>query len=543
MPTYQRRDVVLESIRALEHLEFNAGFEVIVVVDGSTDGTAEALRRLATTFPFKIVEQPNRGASVARNHGATIARGEVLLFLDDDMEAHPQLLVEHDRSHSQGADAVIGHIPLHPKSPRNFLSYGVGRWAEERVHELSAQEGALPFREIMTGQLSIARQTFFEVGGFDTNFTRDGSFGNEDLDFGLRLQEGGYQIIFNPAAISWQRYVVTPRQFLRQYRQAGRADVLFARIHPEQATNIFSRSETWMDRLVWRWFRSLIRLVILTLLDGGLHHPKVTYLFSWLVTLEYYQGVREAGGIPQVQPLRVLCYHAIADLTGHPITENYGIPPKQFQQQMDVLKRAGFHFIDAQEFLCFLQGKAGVPRRAILLTFDDCYTDLLSAAWPILKERGIPAIAFAVSGRLGATNDWDKKYGAPQLQLLDADQLRQLAQVGVVIGAHSRTHPQLIDLSVEELPEEIAGSVNDLEAIGLERPCFFAYPHGVYDQRVQQATRAVGLQAAFTVKPGLVQPHHDPFQLPRIEILRRDAGWKFLWKVVLADHLIGSRSR
>jgi hypothetical protein len=62
-----------------------------------------------------------------------------------------------------------------------------------RVNELLAVNGNLPFNEIMTGQLSIPRKTFFELGRFDTKFTRGGSFGNEDLDFGLRLQEGGYK--------------------------------------------------------------------------------------------------------------------------------------------------------------------------------------------------------------------------------------------------------------------------------------------------------------------------------------------------------------
>jgi glycosyltransferase involved in cell wall biosynthesis/peptidoglycan/xylan/chitin deacetylase (PgdA/CDA1 family) len=529
IPTFERKEVVKASVSALSQLEFDGGLEIIVVVDGSTDGTAEALRSLDLPYPFQVIEQKNQGASSARNRGAEVAAGEIILFLDDDMEAHPHLLKEHDRSHRQGADAVIGHIPLHPDSPHNFLSELVGHWAEERVSELKSVSGKLPFNEIMTGQLSIARATFFALGGFNTKFTHGGSFGNEDLDFGLRLQENGYNVAFNPAAISWQKYVVSPRQYLRQYRQAGRADVLFARIHPEHTAHLFTRTQRHSDRLFWRWWRPLIRWAVLSMLDRGMQGPRLARLFSRLVDLEYYRGVREAGGIPGPAPLRVLCYHAVSDLAGAKVIEPYGIPPQQFRRQLDLLQRWGFHFIDAREFLRYVEGKAGLPRRAVLVTFDDCYHDLLEAALPILQEKGISAVAFAVS-RL-KTNIWDQPLGAPSLRLLDSEGLRQLAKAGIVIGSHSRSHPMLNRISPERLKEEIDGSLSDLAAIGLEKPVFLAYPYGEYDEKVQQAARKAGLHAAFTVEPGLVRFGSDSYRLPRIEILRKHSGWRFLWRV------------
>jgi hypothetical protein len=89
-------------------------------------------------------------------------------------------------------------------------------------------------------------------------------------------------------------------------------------------------------------------------------------------------------------------------------------------------------------------------------------------------------------------------------------------------------------VAVDELSGEVVGSVADLEEIGLKRPRLFAYPYGEWNHKVQQAAWEAGLQAAFTVASGRVRPGQDVYQIPHIEILRRDVGWKFRWKIALA---------
>jgi GT2 family glycosyltransferase len=217
IPTYQRRDLVVSAVRALSAQDVVA-FEVIVVVDGSTDGTADALQSLDVPFQLTIIEQPNSGAAKARNRGAAVARGRVILFLDDDMEAAPGLIRAHDKAYEEGADAVVGQIPLHPDTPRSFLADGAARWATDRACRLDATGGVVTIEDVMTGQLSIRIEVFTAIGAFDDEFTRDGSFGNEDLDLGQRLMEGGYRVVYCPSAVSWQRYCVSPEAFLRQSR-------------------------------------------------------------------------------------------------------------------------------------------------------------------------------------------------------------------------------------------------------------------------------------------------------------------------------------
>jgi peptidoglycan/xylan/chitin deacetylase (PgdA/CDA1 family) len=202
--------------------------------------------------------------------------------------------------------------------------------------------------------------------------------------------------------------------------------------------------------------------------------------------------VAEAGGIPRTRPLRVLCYHAISDLAGDPVIEPYGVPPARFRRQLDSLRRAGYRFIHPDELLAYLDGRAGLPRRPLLLTFDDCFVDLLDTALPELLERGIPAVAFAVSGCIGGSNRWDQAAGAATLPLLDAPDLETLERSGVEIGAHSRTHRSLTEVGAGELAGETAGVAADLERAGLTSPRLFAYPYGDHSAEIRQAVRQAG---------------------------------------------------
>ena len=133
MPTFNRRDLVCEAVAAITKIEYRGGLDLIVVIDGSTDETAAALAAVPCPFPVRILEQPNSGAASARNRGARLASGDVILFLDDDMICSPDILEQHAAAIAEGADAVLGNIPLDPSSPDGFLSRAVDKWASERA--------------------------------------------------------------------------------------------------------------------------------------------------------------------------------------------------------------------------------------------------------------------------------------------------------------------------------------------------------------------------------------------------------------------------
>jgi len=132
-------------------------------------------------------------------------------------------------------------------------------------------------------------------------------------------------------------------------------------------------------------------------------------------------------------------------------------------------------------------------------------------------ERGIPAVAFAVSGCIGASNRWDQAAGAATLPLLDVPGLEALARSGLEIGGHSRTHRSLVEV----------------DAAGLAAPRLFAYPYGDHTSAVRQAVRQAGYAAAFGVSPGRILPSSDRYALPRVDIRRHHSGLRFRLRVAL----------
>ncbi len=545
IPTFQRRESVVAAVRALVS-QTVAPHEVVVVVDGSTDGTTEALQGLDTPFALRVVEQTNSGASRARNHGAGISSAQLILFLDDDMLAAPDLLEVLQRRHAAGADAVLGHIPVAPQSPPGFLLTGLDEWAQRRRDRLSAEGAPLTAADLLTGQLSVRREVFEELGGFDETFTAGGTFGNEDTDFGRRLFAGRHEIVFDAGAVSHQLYTVTPRAYLRQWHQCGAADVAYVRKHPDDLAEIFgakrpgTRSNRYLMRPLSRVpvVRDLaaagLRSVALAMAARRPEGEMARTVFFKTRNLEYWRGVAEGGGMPTARGLRVLCYHAVADLGAAPGLRQYGVPPEMLRSQLRVLRRTGHRFVTPDEAVRALTGRAGLPRRAVLVTFDDCYSDLVTAGLPVLQQEHVQAVAFAVADRVGDSNRWDQVTGAPALALLDAEGLARLQRAGTEIGAHGSTHRPLTSVSHHpaDLRSEVAGSVETLEQLGLRRPRLFAYPHGENDALTRRAVALAGLELAFTVTPGIAVPTGEHTAVPRIEVLRRDgAGLLFLAKV------------
>jgi peptidoglycan/xylan/chitin deacetylase (PgdA/CDA1 family) len=223
-------------------------------------------------------------------------------------------------------------------------------------------------------------------------------------------------------------------------------------------------------------------------------------------------------------PLAVLLYHAIADLGDDPLLARYSVPPGLFVEHLDYLSKRGWAFVSLEQVLTAFDRGQPLPPRAVLVTFDDAYADLLYTAGPALSRRGIPAVAFAVAGQIGGTNAWDSRNGVTELDLLDADGLRQVSELGIEIGAHTVTHRSLTEVPDGELEEELGGAARLLEGAGVPRPRAFAYPYGHWNSKVAEAVAEAEYEIAFSVDRGAARYGANRYALPRIAVHADDTG-------------------
>jgi peptidoglycan/xylan/chitin deacetylase (PgdA/CDA1 family)/GT2 family glycosyltransferase len=530
VPTHRRRERVVLLLTALSGQTFT-DFEAVVVVDGAEEETVTALRAVQTPFDLTVLDRPHEGAAAARNAGAAVARGEILLFLDDDMRPDPALLAEHDRSHREGADLVLGHIPLAADSPATPVVAAVGRWAERRRERLEASGAPIPVPELLTGQLSVRRDVFDRLGGFDTSFTRGGLVPGADRDFGYRARRSGLRIVFNAAAVSHQHYDVDAREYTRRAFDSARGDQILAARYPEIAHELWRPTfDTPPAKLVLAPlavlpapFSTPLRELAIRSFSGPDAGALRRRFFFAVQTMERRRGARAGRRAVSGPVAAVLAYHAVCDLSGDPHLAPYGVPPATFAEQLDTVLDAGFEFVDLERLVACLAEGVPLPPRAALLTFDDAYASVLADAAPVLAERSIPAVVFAVTDRLGGTNDW-RRTGSTVLPLLDADGLRELAEQGFTVGSHGRTHRSLVALPDDELESELVESAEQLASLGFPGRAAFAYPYGAFDARVADAVERAGYRAAFTVERDVVRPTQNRFALPRFEVGPDDRG-------------------
>lgn len=229
IPTYNRRAFLLQTLESLERQTASGdAFEVVVGVDGSTDGTVQALERLDPPYLLRWVDQRNGGPAAATNAAARIARHEVLIFLDDDQLAAPGLVEAHLRAQQRLGDVLVqGFYPLAPGYDRRGASL---LYQRSFISTFAPVDHAHPTTaHVWSANMSLRRATWAAVGGLDETFRE---YGGEDTDFGVRLaRDRGVPVLFEPAALSYHLHSVSYRATRRQAFSAGRSLVRLARKH------------------------------------------------------------------------------------------------------------------------------------------------------------------------------------------------------------------------------------------------------------------------------------------------------------------------
>ena len=256
IPTYQRRDSLLRALASLRVQTLPPSeYEVIASVDGSTDGTHEALRAFTAPYAFTSLAGPNRGRARACNAGIRAASGALIVLLDDDMEASSGFLAAHAAAHQAPAlRAVVGAAPIvvGPGSPP-FVRY-MARGFRSRLDRLAQPGYRLGFRDTYTGNFSAPRDLLLTVGGFDESFQ---VYGHEDYELALRLENAGAELRYSADALAHQHYEKTFAGFAGDGIARGRTAVLFAGKHPEIVSQI-KLSEYHGGSRMWRLLRGVL---------------------------------------------------------------------------------------------------------------------------------------------------------------------------------------------------------------------------------------------------------------------------------------------
>jgi glycosyltransferase involved in cell wall biosynthesis len=272
-------------------------YEVVVVDDGSTDGSAHAagLSAAGSSIPILILQQRNSGPATARNRGIAAAHGEVLLFLGDDMWPRDDLVERHAAFHrinTAPEAALLGQVVWAPEARPSMLMEWLNSAGIQFAYQFIEDPNAVPPNFFYTSNVSVKAAFVRSQGGFDEAFP-DAAL--EDTELGLRLEAAGMRLVYDSNAIAEHYHPVDLPGTLDRIAKVGRSARLLVARFPD-----------------WRWFpswhtpphrgpRTLTKEAVLTALHAvGVRPPRVRHATWWSLSQQsfqagFFEGHEQAG--------------------------------------------------------------------------------------------------------------------------------------------------------------------------------------------------------------------------------------------------------
>jgi peptidoglycan/xylan/chitin deacetylase (PgdA/CDA1 family) len=185
---------------------------------------------------------------------------------------------------------------------------------------------------------------------------------------------------------------------------------------------------------------------------------------------------------------------------------NLSVAPADFSAQMAFLAAHGFHPINMRDLRDYFLAHRALPSKPVIITLDDGYHDLYTAAYPVLKEHHFKAVAYIISGFLGGP------------ETVTREQVLEMEANRIEIGSHTVSHPDLTKLSADELHRQLQDSKLAIEAL-LGHPVLdFCYPAGQVNPTVLQAVQAAGYETATTTAAGTQHSASDRYTWSRVRV-------------------------
>jgi glycosyltransferase involved in cell wall biosynthesis len=315
IPTYNRVSRLRRVLEALTAQSLDpARFEVVVVSDGSTDGTDDMMGRIQTPYSLEYSVQDNAGPAAARNRGVAQASGQLVVFIDDDVVPGPKLVERHVQGHHDQPDDLVVIGPM--LSPSGYPASPYVRWEQAMLYgqydAMRAGEYAPTYRHFYTGNVSLGRQLILDAGGFNERYRRA-----EDVELAYRLQLIGARFVFDDRAEGFH-YAERPfASWIAIAREYGRNEVIFSREYGttdrlEGARREFHGRNQITQALCWACVDKPGRLSVLRGAVRGV--VEISHRLGWekvaqmalsgLYNSVYCCGIAEELGGPQ--PFRTL---------------------------------------------------------------------------------------------------------------------------------------------------------------------------------------------------------------------------------------------
>ncbi len=223
----------------------------------------------------------------------------------------------------------------------------------------------------------------------------------------------------------------------------------------------------------------------------------------------------------------VLVYHEVSP-NSHPSFRRYTVTVREFTRQIRWLTAFGYEAIDMDARVRARMGWSSLPKRPVLITFDDGLQGCVDHAVPVPRACEFTAVFHLVTGLMGKTSRWMLRELGLALSLMGRDTARALAAEGLQCGAHTVTHPRLAGLDPARCRGDLVDARRRLED-ELGRPAFhLAYPFGSSDQAVQAVAAEAGYLTACSTRAGLSGPDDDLLALPRVAIHGHDSLLDFV---------------
>jgi peptidoglycan/xylan/chitin deacetylase (PgdA/CDA1 family) len=207
----------------------------------------------------------------------------------------------------------------------------------------------------------------------------------------------------------------------------------------------------------------------------------------------------------------ILMYHRVDYVTASTpaATKALTVSPEDFRHQMKWLKGHGYHTITQRSLFNALMCGSHLPRKPIVVTFDDGYRDVYRYASPVIERFGMHAISYLITERISGDDH----------SFLSWKQVRGFEKRGVEIGSHTVSHAALASLSDAGALAELVQSRKKLEQKLDHRVSWLAYPYGSYNSRIERLAKKAGYKLAVTTDWGSLQSAQRPFALKRLRIL------------------------